>query len=83
MLLAILAVALIVLMVLLARRGGGAVPAEERRQRLDRAVATWAAQGWALESQTADSAVLRSGSELMLVSVDQAGQVTTRPLPDQ
>jgi len=82
-LLGILAVALIVLIVVLARRGSGSVPAEERRQRLDGAVSTWAAQGWALESQTADSAVLRRGTELMLVSVDQAGHVSTRPLPSQ
>ena len=82
-LLGVLAVALVVLIVLLARRGGGGVPAEERRQRLDGAVATWAAQGWALENQTADSAVLRRGGELMLVSIDQAGHVSTRPLPNQ
>jgi hypothetical protein len=82
-LLGILALALVVLIVVLARRGGGGVPAEERRQRLDGAVGTWAAQGWALESQSADSAVLRRGGELMLVSVDQAGHVSTRPLPNQ
>ena len=82
-LLGILALALVVLIVFLARRGGGTVPVEERRQRLDGAVATWAAQGWALESQSADSAVLRRGNELMLISVDQAGHVSTRPLPNQ
>ena len=82
-LLGILAAALIVAAVLLARRGSGGVPAEERRQRLDRAVATWAAQGWAVESQTGDSAVLRRGGELLLVSVDEAGRVSTRPLPAQ
>jgi hypothetical protein len=82
-LLGILAVALIVLAALLARRGRGAMPVEERRQRLDRAVATWAAQGWALESQTGDSAVLRRGGELQLVSVDEAGHVSTRPLPNR
>jgi hypothetical protein len=79
----ILAVALVVLIVLLARRGGGTpapAPAEQRR-RLDGAVATWAAQGWALESQTADSAVLRRGNERMLLGVDPAGNVTTRDLP--
>jgi hypothetical protein len=37
-------------------------------------------QGWALDSQSADSAVLRRGTELMLVSVDDAGHVSTRPL---
>jgi hypothetical protein len=68
--------------VLLARRGGGSekVPATERRRRLDGAVASWAMQGWALDSQSADSAVLRRGTELMLVSVDDAGHVSTRPL---
>jgi DMSO reductase anchor subunit len=55
----------------------------ERRRRLDGAVASWAAQGWALQSQTGDSAVVRRGSELMLISVDQAGQVTTQPLGPQ
>jgi hypothetical protein len=83
--LGILAVGLVVLAaLLLARRGGrGAVPPEERRQRLDRAASSWAAQGWALESQTGDSAVLRRGGELLLVSVDEAGHVSSRPLPGQ
>jgi hypothetical protein len=40
-------------------------------------------QGWALDSQGADSAVLRRQGELMLVSVDPAGNVSTRPLPNQ
>jgi hypothetical protein len=47
------------------------------------AVGTWAAQGWALERQTGESAVLRRGNELMLVSVDQAGHVSTQPLSGQ
>ena len=59
-LLAILAVGLVALIVLLARRGGGGTASvEERRRHLDAAVASWTAQGWAIESQTADSAVLR------------------------
>src|SRR3954447_18333740 len=78
--LAILAVAVIGLAVaLLTRRGGGASPSE-RRRRLDQGVASWATQGWALQSQTGDSAVLQRGGELMLVNVDGAGQVTARPL---
>ncbi|HEY1365539.1 MAG TPA: hypothetical protein VGF23_00415 [Gaiellaceae bacterium] len=80
-LLGLLAAGLIALIVLLARRGHGNVSVEERQRRLDGTVASWAAQGWAIESQTADSAVLRRGGELMLVSVDPAGHVTTRPLP--
>jgi hypothetical protein len=80
-LLGILAGALILVVVLLARRGGSAkVPSDERRRRLDGAVASWATQGWALDSQSTDSAVLRRGTELMLVSVDDAGHVSTRPL---
>jgi hypothetical protein len=81
-LLGILAAAIGVLVFVLASRGGGShgVSAEERRRRLDGAVATWAAQGWAVDSQTGESAVLRRGSELMLVSVDEAGHVSTRPL---
>jgi hypothetical protein len=82
-LIGILAVGLIVLIVVLARRGGGGggaapSPAEVHR-RLSAAVASWAAQGWAIESQTGDSAVLRRGEEAMVVTVDQAGHVTTRP----
>jgi hypothetical protein len=80
-LIAILAVGLIALILLLARRGRGGVSADERRRHLDGAVASWAAQGWAIESETADSAVLRRGGEAMLVSVDAAGHVSTRPLP--
>jgi hypothetical protein len=83
-LIAILAVALVVLIALLARRGGGgrgSVPVEERRRLLESAVSSWTAQGWAIETQAADSAVLRRGDEAMLVSVDAAGHVATRPFP--
>ena len=80
-LLGILAVGLVVLIVLLARRGGGATASvAERARHLEAAVASWTAQGWAIESQTADSAVLRRGAESMLVSVDPTGRVSTRPL---
>jgi hypothetical protein len=77
----LLALGLIVLLVvLLTRRGGGSVSAEERQRRLAGAVGSWTMQGWAVDSQTADSAVLRRGSELMQISVDSAGGITTRPL---
>jgi hypothetical protein len=69
------------LVALLTRRGRqGGVPGEERRRRLDGAVASWIAQGWALDNQTADSAVLRRGNEMLLVAVDEAGHVSSRPL---
>ena len=80
-LLAILAVGLVALIVLLARRGGGTASVEERRRHLDAAVASWTAQGWAIESQTAESAVLRRDAGSMLVSVDPSGRVSTTPLP--
>jgi heme exporter protein D len=83
--LAILVAAVVGLVVaLLTRRGGGGsgIQPGERRQRLDNAIATWAAQGWALESETTDSAVLRRGDERMMVGVDDAGHVTARPLGD-
>lgn len=84
--LGILAVGVIGLIIALATRGGGApagIPPAELRRRLDGAVASWAAQGWALENQTADSAVLRRGEDAMMVSVDPAGQISTRPLGPQ
>jgi hypothetical protein len=67
--------------VVLARRGGHSVSSADRRKQLDAVVGSWAAQGWGVENETADSAVLRRGTESMLVSVDQAGHVSTRPLP--
>lgn len=76
-----LALGLIVLLVLLlSRRGGGGISPEERRLRLNSAVDSWISQGWAIESQGPDSAVLRRGNEWMLVGVDPAGSVTTRPV---
>lgn len=79
--LAVLASAVVALFVALLTRRSGGIPAEERQQRLDATVASWAAQGWALENQTAGSAILRHGSELMVVSIDDKGQISTRPLP--
>src|SRR5262249_9662081 len=80
-LLGILAIALIALIVLLARRGKGGVGAEERRQQLHAAVGSWTGQGWAIESESSDSAVLRRGAEVILVSIDAAGHISTRPIP--
>jgi hypothetical protein len=75
--LAALAAAVIGLLVaLLTRRGG--ISAEERQRRLDAAVGTWAAQGWAIVNQTPGSATMSRGSEVMVVSVDDKGQVDAR-----
>jgi len=77
--LGLLAAAVIGLIVaMLTRRG--AISDDERQRRLDAAVASWAAQGWAMDSQTAGSAILRRGPELMVVSIDDKGQTNARPL---
>ena len=81
-LLAILAVGLVAAIALLASRHSGGeagVSPNERRRRLDGAVASWAAQGWALESQSTDTAVLQRSGERMIVGVDAAGHISTRP----
>jgi hypothetical protein len=83
-LIAVLGIVLIATIVLLGRRTRGPtndVSVEQQRFQLDAAVGSWAAQGWAIASQNVDSAVLHRGDESMLVSVDRAGNVTTRPLP--
>jgi hypothetical protein len=75
--LGVLAAAVIGLLVaFLTRRGG--ISADERQRRLDAAVGTWAAQGWAIVNQTQGSATMSRGSEVMVVSVDAKGQVDAR-----
>jgi hypothetical protein len=75
--LAILGAAVIGLLVaFLTGRSG--ISAEDRQRRLDAAVGTWAAQGWAVVNQTAGSATMSRGSEVMVVSVDAKGQVDAR-----
>ena len=57
-------IGLVVLLIWLARRHGHKeIPAERRRQLLADAVAAWVGQGWAPESQTDTTAVLRRGAE--------------------
>lgn len=77
--LGILAAAVIGLIVALLTRHGG-LSAVERQRRLDAAIASWAAQGWVLDSQTAGSAILRRGPDLMVVSIDDKGLTNARPL---
>ena len=71
------------LVALLARRGGGAMSEADRQHRLQGAIESWTAQGWALLSETADTAVLHSGNEQMTMSVDADGRINTRPLTRQ
>ena len=77
--LGILAAAVIGLIVAMVTRHGG-ISDDERQRRLDAAVASWAAQGWAMDSQTAGSTILRRGPDLMVVSIDDKGQTNARPL---
>jgi hypothetical protein len=80
-LLGLFAVGLVVLAILLMRRGGPSeLSSAERSRLLQAAVTSWAGQGWAIQTQTADSAVLWRGSEQVLVTVDSFGHVATRPL---
>jgi hypothetical protein len=73
----------VAVIVAVTQRGGrGATPEEQQRQ-LENAVASWIGQGWAIDSKTTADAVLRRGEELMLVSVDKDGHVTTRPLANR
>lgn len=77
--LGLLAAAVIGLIVALLTRHSG-LSDEERQRRLDAAVASWAAQGWVLDSQTAGSAIMRRGPDLMVVSIDDKGLTNARPL---
>ena len=77
--LGLLAAAVIGLIVALLTRHSG-LSDEERQRRLDAAIASWAAQGWVLDSQTAGSAIMRRGPDLMVVSIDDKGLTNARPL---
>ena len=81
-LLGALAIGLIVALIALftGRRGSHGIPLEQRQRQLRNAVGSWVAQGWAVESETGDSAVLVRGAERMLITVDAAGQVASRSL---
>lgn len=78
-LLAVLGAAVIALAALLFSGRNAALPESERRLRLQGAINSWAAQGWALTSETMDTAIMQRGAEQMMVTVDPAGQVVTRP----
>src|SRR5262245_193213 len=68
------------LMVALIRRHPSELDPQERRRLLDAAVASWANNGWMIESQSGSSAVLTRGGERTMIAVDPAGQVTTSRL---
>jgi hypothetical protein len=68
----------IALVVWLARRGSTDRPAAGRERAVAATVASWIAQGWAIESETESSALLRRDGERVAVSVDPDGRVTAR-----
>lgn len=80
--LAVLGAAVIGLLVYVLTRGGGtaAIPDTERRLRLQGAIDSWTTQGWALLSESADTAVLQRGNERMTVTVDPTGHVNARAM---
>jgi uncharacterized membrane protein YdcZ (DUF606 family) len=82
-LVALLGAGVIALAALLYSRSGSALPDSERRLRLQGAINSWAAQGWALTSETMDTAVMQRGGEHMMLTVDPAGQVVSRPASAQ
>jgi hypothetical protein len=71
---------LIALLVWLLRRGSTDRSDAERRRDVAAAVAGWTAQGWAIESETESSAVLRRNRERVVVSVDPEGRISSTPL---
>jgi hypothetical protein len=80
-LVAVGAAGLIGLIVWLVRRGGSReLPIEERQRLVSATVASWVAQGWAIESQAEGSAVLQRDGQRVVVSVDATGRVTSGPL---
>jgi hypothetical protein len=70
--------ALVVIVRLLSDRDDNDVPNEVRQQQLFTAVTTWTTQGWTVESDNNESALLSNGADRMLVAVDDRGRVTAR-----
>jgi hypothetical protein len=71
---------LVVLLVWLVRRPRK-LGLEERRRLVASAAASWIAQGWAIEQQSAESAVLHRDGERIVLGVDARGRIATSPLP--
>lgn len=71
---------LIALLVWLRRRSSRDRRLAERQRLVDATVAGWAAQGWAIETQSESSAVMRHDGERILVTVDPDGRVNSRSL---
>jgi hypothetical protein len=59
------------------RRRSRELSPEEREQRIFTAVTSWTTQGWVIENEVGDTAVLSRRGERMLVTVDANGRITT------
>jgi hypothetical protein len=69
---------LVVVVRLLRDHDDNDVPTEVRQQQLFTAVTTWTTQGWTVENESNESALLSNGADKMLVAVDDRGRVTAR-----
>jgi hypothetical protein len=73
--------AVIALMVwLLGRRRRAEVSLEERSRSLGTTIASWTSQGWVIENQSEDSAVLGRDGERVVITVTSDGRVTSGAL---
>jgi hypothetical protein len=72
------AVGAVALVVWLVSRGRSHRPSpEERRRSVTAIVQSWVAQGWAIENQTENSAVLRRNGQRMVLTFDADGRMTS------
>lgn len=77
---AVAAACLLVLLIWLIRRPRKLAP-EERRRLVASAAASWIVQGWAIEQQSDESAVLHRDGQRILLSVDARGRIMTSVPP--
>ena len=63
------------------RTTGVELPVEERSQRIFTAVTMRTTQGWLVESETDDAAVMSRDGDRVRVAVDARGRITADPLP--
>jgi len=64
----------------LGRRRRAEVSLEERSRSLGTTIASWTSQGWVIENQSEDSAVLGRDGERVVITVTSAGRVTSGAL---
>ena len=83
------AAASLILAVFLVGRGSKSNPplaaevptSQERQELLIHTLSGWTANGWVIESQTGEMAILRRGDERRQVTVDEAGRIYQTEIP--